>query len=125
MDDLEVVVGNEVSFVIDLTDRATLAPLDVSSNDLQVVLSVRRKGRTDKTDVICIKLVGLSLDDGSVNPAAPYDQTGVGGRCQAVCAPVVFPAPGQYEAEVKVVNAQTTAVTTVHQIFPISARHPF
>ena len=120
---LLLVRNSSASLVLSLTDKSTRLPLDVSSANLTVRLRVRQEGAGSAAgDVVCTKLTGRLLLDGSIDTAVPYDVAGAGGRVQADVPGSYFSAAGNWQAEVRVEDGTTGDLVIPHDLVRITVR---
>jgi len=124
MDILQLVRGDTPQIVLSIRDKSVRSqpPVDLSDASTVVRFKVRQVGETTVTEVLCTKLTGVVLADGSIDTAIPYDTAGRGGRCLANCAASVFPDAGKYEGEVEITFGATGRIGTVYQLFTINVR---
>lgn len=125
MSNHKVVQDDTPTFRLSLREKSG-AVVDLSDAQTVTRMKVRQIGETTlKGTVICTKLTGLLLDDGSVNVSAPYNVAGAGGRLAALCPADMFNISGPYEFEVEVTFGASNRILTVHKIERITVRPDF
>lgn len=102
------------------------SPVDLSDPSTIVRLKVRKAGQlTVKGEVICLKLPGRELEDGTIDTGSPWNTAGRGGRLQAQCPTSLFDQAGDYEGEIEVSFGAISRISTVYDILRIHARAQF
>ena len=122
---LSLVSNDTPSIILTVNDLSTGLPVDISDGGTTATLKIRLLGEVDnKDEIVCTKLPGRLLANGTVDASAPYDTDGSGGRCVAICDATVFDAAGDYEAELELSFGGTTIVTP-YQLLRITVRADF
>lgn len=119
------VVQNDTrpNVVINMTDKFTDLPIDISGTT--VVVKLRIVGTTAiKETLVCTLLPGLLQDDGSISTTAPYNTPGKGGRFVIVWSNTALNTAADMEAEIVVTYGDGT-VQTNFDILKIKVRSAF
>lgn len=122
---LRLVKGNTPGIVMVVRDRVTGDPIDISAGTTTARLRVASQAAPNTVkEVVCNKLTGLELANGTLNNAAPYDVAGKGGRCIAQCDATVFDTAGTWTGELQVTFSATSQQATPFVLLDITVRNP-
>lgn len=108
--------------VMSLTDENTGTPINLSDAGTIVRLKLREVDSTViKATLVCQKLSGMLLPDGSVNLAAPYDTPGSGGRVFMDWTEQALDTAGEFEGELETTFGDGT-IQSVYKFIKFKVR---
>jgi hypothetical protein len=108
-----------------VTDPNTALPIDFSNGATVVRFKFRAAGETTtKESIVCSKMVGRVLEDGTIDTTPPYNVAGAGGRVAMNWSPTSLDTTGDFEGELEVTFDDGT-VQTVFDLVKFTVREQF
>lgn len=126
-DKIKLVQGDTgPQLVLSLTDRATLAPIDLSGAGTSIKLHFREMGSdTIKESIPCFPIAGYTdPDTGVTTSAAPYDVAGKGGRMAMNWTATALNDAGEFEGEVEITFSDGV-IQTVYDTLRFTVREQY